>query len=77
MMRVSYNCSVSVPPQVAGKNTRGFWYTRSMIRNRLLGVINLPALDHAIYDPIPPPRGDKPSSHDTRDLGSETAFSGR
>ena len=42
-------------------------YTRSMIRNRLLGVINLPAMIHAIYDPHPPPRGDKPASHDTRE----------
>ena len=34
-----------------------------MIRYRLLGAINLPAMIHAIRDPKPSSRGDKPAGY--------------
>ena len=67
--RIHANDDPKPPPRgdkPASYNTRKLRSTRPIIRNRLLGVLNLPAMIHAIYDPKPPPRGDKPASYDTR-----------
>ena len=60
MIRASYNCSVSPPPQFASNGTRELSCARAMIRDRLLGVINLPAMKDASYDTLFYPEIDTP-----------------
>ena len=63
MMRATYDPKHPTPKdKPAGCDTRELRYTRDLIRNPLLGVINLPALICVSYDP--------------RELRSESASSG-